>query len=487
MTDAVIEFPGPDHRGRTVSAEQQRLSCLVQAQRDAWMAQGPLTAQRRAAALDGMAAALLKYQEALVDAVRQDFGHRSPHETKLADLYPVLAGLRHARRHFRGWMKPQRRPTDWMFWPGRSRVLYQPLGVVGIISPWNYPVQLSLGPLTAAVAAGNRALVKPSESTPRTSALLERLLAEVFDPTEVAVVQGGVETAQAFTRLRLDHLLFTGSTPVGRQVMRAAADNLTPVTLELGGKSPALVAPDADLSVAADSIMAGKLFNAGQTCIAPDYALVPAGREEAFLEACRAAVARRYPRLATNPDYTSIIDDRHVARLSGLVEDARRRGARVELLNPDGEILPPARRKLAPTLLLQVPDDAAVMREEIFGPLLPVVGYARLEDAWAYVNVRPRPLALYLFSHDRRTVRDTLDRTLSGGVTINDTLLHCVQEELPFGGVGDSGMGAYHGEAGFRTFSHARGVFHQARVNGANMARPPFGGTVDRLLSLILR
>lgn len=486
MTDAVIEFPVQDVRNRA-GGPDQKLSAILAAQRKAYMDNGPLSVERRLAALDGMAKAVLKYQEALVDAVRQDFGHRSAHETKLADIYPVLAGIRHARKHFRSWMKPRRRPVDMIFWPAKNRLHYQPLGVIGIISPWNYPIQLTLAPLTAAIAAGNRAMVKPSEFTPRTSDLIERLLAEVFEQTEVAVVGGGPEVAQAFSRLKFDHLLFTGSTPVGRHVMRAAAENLVPVTLELGGKSPTIVAPDYPIDKAAATIAAGKLFNAGQTCIAPDYVMVPRDKESAFLEAYQAAVARLYPTLATNADYTAIINDRHLQRLTGLAEDARRRGARVVEINPAGELLDPARRKLAPTLIADVPDTAEVMREEIFGPLLPVVPYASLEDAYAYINDRPRPLALYVFSNDQSVVDATLNRTLSGGVTVNDTLLHCVQEELPFGGVGDSGIGSYHGEAGFRTFSHARAVFTQARLNGSFMTRPPFSGRVDRLLKMLLR
>lgn len=484
MTDAVIEFPLKDARDRL---PDPRLTETLAHMRRAWLERGPLPYARRMEAMAQLADALLKYQEALVDAVRQDFGHRSAHETKMADIFPVIAGLKHARRNLRRWMKPRRRPIDIVFWPGRGEVMWQPLGVVGIVSPWNYPIQLTLGPLTAAVAAGNRVMVKPSEFTPRTGALIERLLAEVFDAGEVTVAQGGADTAQAFTRLKFDHLLFTGSTPVGRHVMRAAADNLVPVTLELGGKSPAIVAPDYSLSKAAETIAAGKLFNAGQTCIAPDYVLLPRGREEAFVAAFKAAVAKLYPRIESNSDYTAIVNDRHYARLTGLVEDARRRGATVVEVNPADERPDPARRKMLPVLLSGVPDDADAMAEEIFGPVLPLVPYDSLDAAYARVNGGPRPLALYLFSDDGATVRETLDRTISGGVTVNDTLLHCVQEELPFGGVGESGMGAYHGEAGFRTFSHGKAVFRQARLNGSFMTRPPFGPRADRLLKMLLR
>ncbi|HYE48658.1 MAG TPA: coniferyl aldehyde dehydrogenase [Azospirillaceae bacterium] len=484
MTDAVIDFPSA---GRGRADAFPRLEEDFRRLRAASREQGPLPADRRAEALDGLAAAVVKYGEALVDAVRQDFGHRSPHETKLADLYSTLAAVRHARRNFRRWMRPRRAPIDLMFRPGRGRVVHQALGVVGILSPWNYPVQLSLAPLAAAVAAGNRVLLKPSELTPRTSALLERLLAEVFGPDEVVTVLGGPDLAQAVTRLPLDHLFFTGATSVGRQVMRAAADSLTPVTLELGGKSPAILAPDYPLAKAVASLAGGKLLNAGQTCIAPDYVLLPRGTEAAFADAFRAEVARLYPTLAGNPDYTAIVSDRHYARLTGLLDDARARGAAVLEVNPAGEALDPARRKLAPTLLTGVPEDAAVLREEIFGPLLPLVPYDSLDEAIAFVNARPRPLALYVFSGEEAAVSRVLDRTVSGGVTVNDTLLHIAQEELPFGGVGESGMGAYHGEAGFRTFSHAKAVFHQSRLNGAFMMRPPFGPRIDRLLRFLVR
>jgi coniferyl-aldehyde dehydrogenase len=463
------------------------LSACLAVQRSAWLDEGPLSVERRAEALEGLANAVLRHADEFAQAVRQDFGHRSVHETKLADLYPVVAGLRHARRRFRRWMKPRRRPIDWMFKPATGRVMYQPLGVVGIISPWNYPVQLALAPLTGAIAAGNRVMLKPSEHTPATSALLEKVIGEVFRPYEVAVVQGGAEVGQAFTRLTFDHLLFTGSTAVGRHVMRAASENLVPVTLEMGGKSPALIAADFPLDKAAERIAVGKLFSAGQSCIAPDYVLVPRGSETKFVDAFRAAVARLYPTLRDNPDYTAIINERHYDRLVHLVQDARERGARIDEINPAGETLDPSSRKVAPVVLTDIPDEALAMREEIFGPILPVLPYDQLEEACRSINARPHPLAFYLFSHDPETVEYGLDRVIAGGVVVNDTLLHCVQEELPFGGVGASGMGAYHGEAGFRTFSHAKAVFHQARFNGAGVTKPPYGRNMERLLSFMLR
>jgi acyl-CoA reductase-like NAD-dependent aldehyde dehydrogenase len=466
---------------------RDRLQACFKAQKRAWTEQGGLSPEQRHEALGVLAEALVRHADDFTKAIAADFGHRSPHETKLADLYPVIASLRHARKNFRRWMKPRRRPIQWMFQPGTGRILYQPLGVVGIVSPWNYPVQLALSPLAGALAAGNRVMIKPSEITPRTSALLEDVIAEVFDPTEVTVVQGGPDVAKAFTHLPFDHLLFTGSTQVGRQVMQAAADNLTPVTLELGGKSPALIAADYPVEKAAERIAVGKLFNAGQTCIAPDYVLVPRDRKEAFVAAYRDAVTSLYPTLASNPDYTAIISERHQARLRHLIDDARERGAQVHAINPGGETLDAAQRKLAPVVLTDVPEHAQAMQEEIFGPILPVVAYDDVEQACHFIGARPHPLALYLFSHDRTATEHVLARTQSGGVAINDTLLHCVQEELPFGGVGPSGMGAYHGEAGFRTFSHARSVFRQARFNGASMTKAPYGSRMNRLLSMLLR
>ncbi|MCB5176136.1 coniferyl aldehyde dehydrogenase [Microvirga lenta] len=474
-------------RDSVTNPTKERLSACLAAQRHALRAEGPLTVERRAETLKGLADAVLRHTDDFADAVRQDFGHRSVHETKLADLYPVVAGLRHARRNFRRWMKPRRRPIQWMFKPASGRVVYQPLGVVGIISPWNYPVQLALAPLAGAIAAGNRVMIKPSEITPATSALLETVIGEVFKPHEVAVVQGGPDVAEAFTALKFDHLLFTGSTAVGRHVMRAASENLVPVTLELGGKSPTLVAPDYPLDKAAERIAAGKLFNAGQTCIAPDYVLVPRGSETVFVEAFKAAATKLYPTLGANPDYTAIVNDRHYERIGRLVADALERGARAHEVNPAGETLQASGRKIAPVLLLGAPDDALALREEIFGPVLPIVPYDTLEEAFGYIGERPRPLAFYLFSHDKETVEYGVQRVVAGGMAVNDTLLHCVQEELPFGGVGESGMGAYHGEAGFRTFSHAKSVFRQARLNGAGMTKPPYGKRMERLLGLILR
>jgi coniferyl-aldehyde dehydrogenase len=420
-------------------------------------------------------------------AVDSDFGDRSEHETRLAELYIVAAEIADAQANLARWMRSERVATPLHLQPGRARIERQPLGVAGIISPWNYPVQLALAPALGALAAGNRVLLKPSELTPATSALLHELIAARFGEDEFAVVLGDAQVGQAFTRLPFDHLFFTGSTAVGRQVARAAAENLTPVTLELGGKSPALFAPDADLALCAPRLMSGKLLNAGQTCIAPDYALVPADRVDAFVAAARAAAARLYPSYAGNPDYTAIINERHYLRLTALIDDARAKGATIITLAAAGEAPDSASRKLPPVLIVGVDDTMAVMREEIFGPLLPVEAYAKVGDAVAKINGRPHPLAFYYFGRDRTECGSVLRQTLAGGVTVNDTLWHFVHKNLPFGGVGASGTGAYHGEATFLTFSHRKPVFVQPRFAAAKMLYPPYGKLFEKVLGLLGR
>ncbi len=428
---------------------------------------------------------VLDDEEALIAAIDADFGGRSAHETRLAELYVVASDARRALKSLKRWMRPRRVPTPLHLLPGRAEIRRQPQGVVGIVSPWNYPLQLALVPATGALAAGNRVLLKPSELTPRLSALLAERVRRHFRPDEFAVVEGDAAVGQAFVALPWNHLFFTGSTAVGRHVARAAADNLTPVTLELGGKSPAIFDADADFASAAPRLASGKLLNAGQTCIAPDYALVPAGRINEFVAAVTAAVRVLYPTLAANPDYTSIVNARHLARLLALVDDARAKGATIVSLNPVAETLEIGEGRLAPALVVGVDETMAIMREEIFGPLLPVEAYGTLDEAIAKVNARPRPLAFYYFGHDRARRERVLRETIAGGVTVNDTLWHFVHEELPFGGVGASGMGAYHGERSFVTFSHEKPVFHQPRLAAAKLLYPPYGATFDKVLALL--
>ena len=423
--------------------------------------------------LDRLAAMTERIAPQLVEALSQDFGHRSSHVTRLADVMMVESAIRHTRRHLKRWMRTRRVPTPLAFMPAASRLMPQPLGVVGIVAPWNYPYQLAIGPAAAALAAGNRVMIKPSELTPRCSELLRQAVAESFAPEELTVITGDAEAGKAFVSLPFDHLLFTGSTAVGRQVALAAAANLTPVTLELGGKSPAILSPDCDLRQAATSLALGKMFNAGQTCIAPDYVAVPRALVEPFTAAMAEAMNRLYPDLANNLDATSIVSDRHFERLQALQDDARERGARIVPLAPDAPARAP--RLMRPALVLDVNDDMRIMREEIFGPLLPVLPYDSLDEVIGHVNRHDRPLALYWYGRDARARERVLRETISGGVTINDCMWHFGQEELPFGGVGASGMGAYHGEAGFRTFSQFKPVFHQSRLSGVPMLYPPYG------------
>ena len=439
----------------------------------------------REARLDALLALVHDNAERFVAAISADFGHRSAHETRLLELFPSLESIRHNRSHLGAWMKPQRKAASIWFRPGRAQIIPQPLGVVGIIVPWNYPLFLAVSPLAAALAAGNRVMVKMSEFTPRSGELLAELAAKYFAADDVAVVLGDAAVGADFARLPFDHLLFTGSTKVGHDIMRMAAENLTPVTLELGGKSPVILGPDYPLQKAAERIMVGKLLNAGQTCIAPDYVLVPAGREQAFVEAARAVVVRCFPAMATTPDYTAIVNDRHYQRLQAYVEDAQAHGARVEPLSTAAADA--ARRKLPPLALLNVDDGMRVMQDEIFGPLLPILPYADLDAAIDYVNQHPRPLALYCFENDAGRRDRVLNETIAGGVTVNDTILHIAQENLPFGGVGPSGMGHYHGIEGFRTFTKQKAVFYQSGLNGMSLFNPPYGALFERLTRFLLR
>ncbi len=453
--------------------------------RDAWRQQRPGYAQRRDD-LRRLRAAFKARLPEMVAAIAADFGHRSPHESRIADGMAVTGEIDHLLSHLRSWTKPRRVGTGWRFWPARAQVRPLPVGVVGVIAPWNYPVNLALVPLATAIAAGNHVMLKPSEHTPRTAAFLQSLLAEVFPPERVAVAQGDAGVAAAFAALPLDHLVFTGSTAVGRKVMAAAAANLTPLTLELGGKSPAIVCAGYPLDRAAARLATGKWFNAGQTCIAPDYVLIDAGREAALVEALRAQVRQRYGDFGDAGDYTRIINDTHYQRLLDHVDDARARGLEVVELAAIDPQRARRERLLPPTLVLNPGDDATLMQEEIFGPILPIRGYRTLDEAIAGINDRERPLALYPFSDDRATVERILGHTVSGGVTVNDTLLHFAINGLPFGGIGASGMGAYHGKAGFDAMSKQLPVLWQPRIAGSDLLKPPYA-KVARFIDLITR
>ena len=437
----------------------------------------------RLAALEKLERAVRGNRDALVAACNADFGRRSPLETLAADVLVTLDEIRHARKHLRQWMRPQSRPINLTFRPASGEVRFAPLGVIGIVAPWNYPFQLAIVPLANALAAGNRVMIKPSEHTPQVSALLARMLASIFDPDQVLVVQGDAALGAAFTALPFDHLLFTGSTEVGRHVMRAAAANLTPVTLELGGKCPALIAPGYPVAKAAERIAFGKCFNGGQTCVAPDYVLVPRAERDAFVEAYLASVRRRYPELAGNPDYTAVINSRQAQRLRDWLEDARQRGVAVHQHAPEGETAPPGIELIPPTVLVDPPEDALVMRGEIFGPLLPVKSYEDLNEAVDYVLSKDKPLAFYAFDRDSARVERVLERVSAGMACVNDVLIQFGQSEFPIGGVGASGMGAYHGHTGFLAFSKQMPVLYQSRINGMKLFDAPYGGFAARLVN----
>ncbi|MBL8517964.1 MAG: coniferyl aldehyde dehydrogenase [Betaproteobacteria bacterium] len=431
--------------------------------------------------LNRLEALLRDHADSLAEAISRDFGHRSRHETQLLELFPSLEGIKHTRSHLKRWMAPQRGFASLWFMPARIELRPQPLGVVGIIVPWNYPLLLAVAPLASALAAGNRVMLKMSEFTPATGELLARLMATTFPEGDVVVINGGPETGRAFAGLPFDHLLFTGSTAVGRDVMKRAAENLVPVTLELGGKSPAIVADDFPIDLAAERILFGKCLNAGQTCIAPDYVLLPRGKEEAFVDAARHYVATHYPDLGA--DYSAIVNARHRLRLREWLDEAKAAGANIRTLsdaNADDT-------KVVPTAVLNAPASTRVMQDEIFGPILPIIGYSTLDEAIRHVNDRPRPLALYVFSHDERSAEKVLRSTVSGGVSVNETLMHISQEALPFGGVGPSGMGHYHGKFGFDTFSKLKPVFRQSRFNGLKLFHPPYGKRFETLVRLLSR
>lgn len=444
--------------------------------------------------LNRLQALINAHGPALADAVQADFGVRSRQLTDVADYFVLLATISQLTAKCAKWMQSQRVATPIYLQPASAYIQRQPLGVVGIIGPWNYPLQLTLGPLATALAAGNRAMIKPSELTPRSSAMLADLLHSTFSRDEVAVVQGGAEVAHAFASLPFDHLMFTGSTAVGRKVAEAAARNLTPTTLELGGKSPCIIdvsCSATDMAGVALKIAHGKLINAGQTCIAPDYVLLPHGRESEFKQAFARAVGQLFPTLAGNADYASILTDRHHSRLKGLLDEAQTAGARVIELEESAASsqLTGERhaRQMAPVLVFNPPLEGRLMTEEIFGPVLPVLTYHALADAVAHINDWPRPLALYWFGTDSAARDQVLNQTVSGGVTINDTLLHIAHHNLPFGGVGESGWGSYHGEAGFLRFTQQKPVLVQSRWAMGHLFYPPYGPRFQQLMGVLKR
>jgi coniferyl-aldehyde dehydrogenase len=431
------------------------ICAILARQRAAFLADEPWSAEKRVELLDLAIGLLVKHEQEIVDALTADFGHRSPAFSKGSEVLSPLASLKQTKAELADWMRPEQRQAR----TGEAWVQYQPLGVIGIVTAWNVPANMIFKGLAGALAAGNRVMIKPSEYTPHTSALIARLIRSVYREEEVAVVVGDADVGQAFCGQPFDHLLFTGATSIGKHVLRAAADNLVPVTLELGGKSPVIISRTADFRSAVSKVIVGKLLNAGQLCVAPDYVLVPQESMDNFIAVAKEAVAAFLPTLRDNPDYTSIINARHLERLQDYLNEARGAGVELIELNPSAEdFSEAAHNKIAPTLLRNPGDDLQVMQDEIFGPLLPIKPYETLNDAITFINSRPRPLALYYFGEDAAEEALVLSRTCSGGVTLNGVMGHAGTESLPFGGVGASGMGAYHGIDGFRTFSHARAV-----------------------------
>ncbi|WP_101674239.1 coniferyl aldehyde dehydrogenase [Alloalcanivorax mobilis] len=470
---------------QTENQHIERMRAVFAAQQTAARRQPYPGAAQRIEHIKQLKPMLLDNMDAWIEALNADFGNRSADETKLAELLTSVEGIKYHARHLSKWMKPAKRKVGAAQWPGKVWVEYQPLGVVGIIVPWNYPLYLAIGPLLSALAAGNRVMIKMSESTPRTGALLEELIGKTFAEEHVAVINGEVEVAAAFSSLPFDHLLFTGSTSVGKHIMRAAAENLTPVTLELGGKSPCIIGQDFPMKDAAERIAFGKCLNSGQTCVAPDYILCPEQRVDEFVDAWKSQVAKHYPTMLDNPDYTSIINERQHRRLTGYLQEANDKGARVVEINPANEDFSNS-RKIPHTLVLNVSDEMKIAHDEIFGPIMLVVPYKTLDDAIAYVNERPRPLALYYFDWNADNGQRVLHETHSGGVCLNDTITQVGVDDIPFGGVGPSGMGHYHGQEGFLTFSKAKGVYKKGKMNATKHILPPYGRGMQKLVYKLL-
>lgn len=465
---------------------QNVLAHTLALQRNAYFANPVPTLQERKTDLRTLQRFIREHKDALCDSISADYGHRSRHETMLAEVFPAVDGIDHVAGQLRGWMKPQRRKVDWRnFFGASNRVIAQPLGVVGVIVPWNFPLNLSMVPLSYIFAAGNRAMVKMSENSRHLAAYLIKHMPAYFPPEKLQFFDETGEVGVAFSKLKFDHLLFTGSGQTGRAVMAAAAQNLCPVTLELGGKAPAIVCDDFPLRTAVERIMFVKLLNAGQICTTVDHAWLPAGKVDEFVSLARSVVAKRYPSLSS-PDYTSIIDQRSFERLLQALDDARARGANVLPLL-DGPAFDAVSRKIAPHIVLNAPADSLLMQREIFGPILPLCSYTDLNTVIDRINAGPRPLAVYPFSFDTTQVQTVIDRVMSGGVSVNDALFHVGQHDLPFGGVGDSGMGHYHGHEGFETFSKMRPVFYQTRLSTLRFLWPPYGKFADRVLAFLVR
>ena len=475
----------PQANPLNLDAEEKMLE-LLRLQRESYLAEGEVSAETRIDRLDRTIDVLVANAEKISDAMNADFGCRPRQVNLMTDVTGSLENLKHAKKHLRKWMKAEKRPSMFPLGllGGRSSIQYQPKGVVGVIAPWNFPLGMVFEPLAGVIAAGNRAMIKPSEFTPATSQLIDEMVGNTFDPAEIAVVTGGPEVGQAFSSLAFDHMVFTGATSVARHIMAAASKNLVPVTLELGGKSPTVISETADLREAIERIMVGKMLNAGQVCIAPDYVMLPEGKMDEAVAIAREVVAEMYPTLLNNEQYTAMLNERHFQRMQKNIDDANERGAQVVAINPANEdfSVNPT-QKIPPTLILNPDDDALCMQDEIFGPLLPLKTYTKFEDVISYINARPRPLAAYYFGKDSSEEHRFLTGTTSGGACVNDVMFHMLQKDLPFGGVGPSGMGSYHGIEGFKAFSHAKSVYKQpGKIPVTKMAgfMPPYGDASEK-------
>ena len=462
---------------------EQDLRARLDAQTNAYYSQGIPSLKQRLATLDTLFNILKSNEHAITEAISKDFGHRAHQETQLAELFLCIDGIRYARKRLKKWMRPQKRSTSIWLLGSRNTVIPQPLGVVGIVVPWNYPLFLCMSPLIGALAAGNRCMVKMAANSSHLSQLLQGLFAENFSADMLTIVYGA--KGSEFSALPFDHLIFTGSGNSGRQVMRAAADNLTPVTLELGGKSPTIIAPDYSINKAAERLLFSKCLNAGQTCVAPDYVFLPEGKVDEFVTAAKAIVSRRYANIESE-DYTSIINDEAFLRLKSTLADAIDQGATSTVLVRNSEANH-ATRKFPPTLLTKVTGTMRVMQEEIFGPILPIMTYQHIDEVLDYIHNQDRPLALYLFSDDKQIQDKVINKTRSGGICLNDAALHVGQNDMPFGGAGESGMGQYHGTEGFMAMSKLRPIFKQARFSSLSLMYPPYGKKFDRIIKLMLR
>ncbi len=459
---------------------------LLSLQRKSFSGAGYPDVHSRIDRLDRLLTMLKKYDNQICETISEDFGGRAFELSRLADVYLTVEQVKHAITNVSEWMKTEQRPPPLPAGDAGAitEIRSMPKGIVGIIGPWNFPVHLILGPLVCVLAAGNRAMLKPSEITPKTALLIDEMIGEFFDPTEVAVVLGGAKVSEKFSQLPFDHLMFTGSATVGRHVMRAAAENLTPVTLELGGKSPVVIDKDVDLSIVAARIMAGKLFNTGQVCVSPDYAFIPEELLRPLIAELEKATSTLFPSIADNPEYTAIVNENHFRRLQHLISDAAAAGVETVTFNPaDEDYEEAANRKLLPRVLLDPPDDSAVMREEIFGPLLPIKSYKQIDEVTQYISDHDRPLALYYFGNNEQHRTQFLNDVVAGGMAVNDVVTHVTCHQLPFGGTGASGMGRYHGIDGFREFSHLKAVYIQTPVEEiAGFMRPPYSDAMRGLL-----